>query len=317
MSHYTEPDASRGGGLTAAPSTTDVARAEAAGVGQHARDAGAQVAQTAVDQARQVAAETSRQARDLLDEAQGQVRDQASVQQQQAAKQLHSVADELHAMAANGGHSGLATEMARQAADRLHGAAFWLEQREPADLLEEVRSFARRRPGTFLIGAAVAGVAAGRLTRGLAARNGNGTQATGRRAAGGAPGSAGTGYPTASRYAAGTDPDPYAPAAPAYPASPTFTPRPGYPESAGPADAEPTCVEPADAEPTYVEPTDAEPPYPADAGRTAGTTEPGGTLPYPPAPAYPADPADPADPAYPDPAYPPEPGAVPRYEGPR
>lgn len=126
MSQYTEPDAPQDWRPTAAPSTTDVARAEAAGVGQHARDAGGQVAQTAVDQARQVAAETGRQARDLLGEAQEHARNQASAQQQQAAKQLHSVADELHAMAANGGQSGLATEAARQAADRVRGAASWL-----------------------------------------------------------------------------------------------------------------------------------------------------------------------------------------------
>ncbi len=61
----------------------------------------------------------------------------------------------------------MATEVAQQAAERIHGAASWLEQREPADLLQAVRDFARRRPGVFLAGAAVAGLAAGRLTRGM------------------------------------------------------------------------------------------------------------------------------------------------------
>jgi hypothetical protein len=151
------------------PSTTDVAREQAANVGQSVSDAGSHVAQTATDQARQVAAETARQARDLMGEATGQVRDQASVQQQRAAHQLHSVADELHEMVAKGGQSGLATEVAQQTADRLHGAASWLERREPGDLLTSVRDFARRRPGMFLAGAAIAGLAAGRLTRGITA----------------------------------------------------------------------------------------------------------------------------------------------------
>jgi hypothetical protein len=151
------------------PSTTDVAREQAANVGQSVSDAGSHVAQTATDQARQVAAETARQARDLMGEATGQVRDQASVQQQRAAHQLHSVADELHEMVAKGGQSGLATEVAQQAAERLHGAASWLEGREPGDLLTSVRDFARRRPGVFLAGAAIAGLAAGRLTRGMTA----------------------------------------------------------------------------------------------------------------------------------------------------
>ena len=69
-------------------------------------------------------------------------------------------------MADNGDHHGTASELAVQAADRLHGVANWIGEREPGDLVEEVRRFARRRPGAFLLGAAVAGVVVGRLTRG-------------------------------------------------------------------------------------------------------------------------------------------------------
>jgi hypothetical protein len=51
-----------------------------------------------------------------------------------------------------------------------------LQNREPAELLEEVRSFARRKPGLFLLGAAAAGVLAGRLTSGVkAAHSDNGS----------------------------------------------------------------------------------------------------------------------------------------------
>lgn len=155
-------------------STKAVAQEQATAVGQTAADAGARVTQTATDQAKEVVSETARQARDLLGEAGGQVRDQSSVQQQKAATQLRSVADELHEMVAKGGQSGLATEVAHQAAERLHGAASWLEQREPADVLQAVRDFARRRPAVFLAGAVAAGLAAGRLTRGMtdAARSG-------------------------------------------------------------------------------------------------------------------------------------------------
>jgi hypothetical protein len=51
-------------------------------------------------------------------------------------------------------------------AGRTDSVASWLEAREPADLLDEVKSFARRSPGTFLAIAVGAGVLAGRLTRG-------------------------------------------------------------------------------------------------------------------------------------------------------
>ena len=148
-------------------STSEVARDQAAAVGQTASEAGSRVTQTAADQAREVVSETARQARDLAGEAGGQVRDQASVQQQKAASQLRSVADELGEMAAKSGQSGVATEVVHQTAERLHGAASWLEQREPADVLQAVRDFARRRPGVFLAGAVAAGLAAGRLTRGM------------------------------------------------------------------------------------------------------------------------------------------------------
>jgi hypothetical protein len=169
MSDQTGSFAPPGSASQAQASTTDVARDQAANVGRSAGEAGSHVAQTATEQAQVVIAETTRQARDLVGEAGGQAREQAAAQQQKAAQQLRTVADELAEMADKGGQSGLATEVARQAADRMHGAAGWLEKREPADLMHAVRDFARRRPGTFLVGAAVAGLAVGRLTRGLTA----------------------------------------------------------------------------------------------------------------------------------------------------
>jgi hypothetical protein len=263
MSQSSGPYAPRTGEPAGEPSTTDVARDEAAGVAGHAREAGGQVAQTATDQARQVVAETGRQARDLLGEAQGQASDQASVQQQKAAQQLHSVADELGQMAANSGQSGVATEFARQAADRAHGVASWLEQREPADLLDEVRNFARRRPGTFLIGAAVAGLAAGRLTRGLKDQ-GNGQD----------NGSA-NGQVTAPALPAASTVDPAGAPGTAFPTAPAY-PTENYPAAPGyPASTEP--VEPA------------APAYPADPIYETGPATPPEGL-YPPQPAYPTEP---------------------------
>ncbi|SCE65706.1 hypothetical protein GA0070558_10227 [Micromonospora haikouensis] len=72
-------------------------------------------------------------------------------------------------MAQNSGQSGPVTELAHQAAERVNGVAGWLEERQPGDILTEVKDYARRNPGTFLVGAAVLGVLAGRLTRELSA----------------------------------------------------------------------------------------------------------------------------------------------------
>ncbi len=149
--------------------TPGTVREEASNVGNTAAEAGSRVAHTAADQGRQVAAETGRQARNLIGQASGQVREQAAVQQQRAAGALRSFATDLHSMSGNATQSAVSGDLVRQAADRAHRVADWLEQRDPAAVLHEVRGYARRHPGVFLAGAAVAGVVAGRLGRGLAA----------------------------------------------------------------------------------------------------------------------------------------------------
>jgi hypothetical protein len=155
---------------TGAP-TQQVARDEAAEVGRTTAEAGRQVAETAREQAGQVAGEARRQARDLIGEARGQVTEQARNGQQKAAEGLRALADELRQMADRSDQHGPASDLAREAADKAADVAEWLSRREPGDLIEEVRGFARRRPGPFLLGAAFAGVLAGRLTRGVVDAN--------------------------------------------------------------------------------------------------------------------------------------------------
>jgi hypothetical protein len=168
MSQHTEADQRAPGDTApAGPSSqTEVARDEASGVGRSIEEAGEHVARTASRQARDVTSETTRQARRLVDDGVGQLRTQAREGQHKAAVGLRGVADQLREMTKNSSQPGLANEIVQQASDQAHGAASWLERHEPDDLIEEVRGFARRRPGTFLLGAALAGVAAGRLTRG-------------------------------------------------------------------------------------------------------------------------------------------------------
>lgn len=153
---------------TTGDATRDVAKDEARGVAQDAMQSGKQTADTAKQQAGQVAGEARDQARMLLDQTRDQLTEQGSVQQQRAAGGLRSLADELSGMTSGAAaQQGIATDLARQASDRARAAADWLEGREPAEILGEVRRFARRRPGTFLLGAAAAGFLGGRLTRGI------------------------------------------------------------------------------------------------------------------------------------------------------
>jgi hypothetical protein len=161
-----------GGTPTNDSSTRDVAKDEAKGVAQDAVQSGKQTAETAKAQAGEVAGEAMSQARTLVTEARQQLTSQGSAQQEKAASGLHSLADELTGMVnGEGSQNGLAAELATQASERIRGVASWLESREPADLLAEVRRFARQRPGVFLLSAATAGFIGGRLTRSIAAES--------------------------------------------------------------------------------------------------------------------------------------------------
>jgi hypothetical protein len=153
----------------------NVAKEQAGQVGQTAADAGGQVAQTTKEQAGAVVGEVRQQARDLAGEARTQVSSQAGAQKGRAVEGLRTLADELNQMAEQGGQSGVATEVARQAASRAQGLADHLDRHEPSDLLDQVRSYARRRPVAFLAGAAVLGVLAGRMTRGLTSSDDSGS----------------------------------------------------------------------------------------------------------------------------------------------
>ncbi len=148
---------------------TEVARHQAADVADTARQAGAQVADTVKEQVGQVTAEANRQAKQLLAQAQSELSGQAASTQQRVSEGLNALADELSQMARNSEQDGVATDLAQQAADRARQAAGWLADRDPGSLLDEVRSFARNKPGTYLAIALGAGVLAGRLTRGLTA----------------------------------------------------------------------------------------------------------------------------------------------------
>jgi hypothetical protein len=146
----------------------EVAREEAGHVSETAADSGQHVADAAKEEASKVATEVKTQAKDLFQEAQADLRDQAAKQQERVASGLHSIGDELEEMASNSQTSGTATELVQRAASRAENIATWLDDRDPGSLLDEVRSFARRRPGAFIAIAAGAGVLAGRLTRSIA-----------------------------------------------------------------------------------------------------------------------------------------------------
>jgi hypothetical protein len=173
QTYYGEQGANSGNGNSNGSSTGDGAAAtakdQAGQVGQTAKDSGQRVAGTAVEQGKNVIEEGRHHARNLTHEVGQQVHEQTSAQKDKATSGLRSLGDELQSMATNGGQSGVASDLAQQAGAKAHDLATWLEQRDPGSILDEVRGLARRKPGTFLLGAVAAGVVAGRLTRGAVA----------------------------------------------------------------------------------------------------------------------------------------------------
>ncbi len=144
----------------------DAAQDQAQNVASTARSEASDVAQTAKEQVQNVTADVREQTRQLADEARGQLTEHASSQRDKAVESLRSLADDLSSMAEKAEGSGLGVQLAKEGGEVTHKAADFLEQRDPTQLLDEVRDLARRRPGAFLVGAAIAGVVVGRLARG-------------------------------------------------------------------------------------------------------------------------------------------------------
>ena len=141
------------------PSTTGTTNDEGS-----TTDQAKHAASVASDEAKQVASDVRDQARGLLDETKNQVQDQSRTQRDRLVETLRTFGDDLDGMAQDG--NGLASGAAREVAQRVRTISERLDGREPSELLDDLRSFARRRPGMFLAGAVISGVVVGRLLRG-------------------------------------------------------------------------------------------------------------------------------------------------------
>jgi uncharacterized protein YjbJ (UPF0337 family) len=165
-----------------------------------AAEEGRRVAGVAQEEAGNVAAEAKDQVTNLVDQAKSQVSEQGGVQRDRLVQTLNTLGDDLDHMAEQSDRSGIATDLARQAAGRIREVSNRLDGREPSLILDDVRAFARRRPGAFLLGALAAGVVAGRITRGAKeSQSSSGSEGSSTSSFSGYGGSEGSnGYPTVS-----------------------------------------------------------------------------------------------------------------------
>ncbi|GAB2984043.1 hypothetical protein [Frigoribacterium salinisoli] len=157
------------GKADAAKGKADAAKGEAKAVAGDAAQAAGETVGSAAEQAKAVAGEATGQAKQLFGQATGELRDQAGQQQQRVAEGLRTVGGELSDMAEKSDSSGLAGEVVRNLSGRAHSVAGWLEGRDPGSLLDDVKQYAARKPGTFIAIAAVSGLFAGRVVKSLTA----------------------------------------------------------------------------------------------------------------------------------------------------
>jgi cell division septum initiation protein DivIVA len=163
----------------------DAAKGAAQDVAGDAKAKASDVAGTAKEQASKVASEATDHAKQLYGQASENLKQQAGEQQQRAAGGLRSLGEQLGRMAENDDEQGVASKVVRDLSGRATSAAGFLENRDPGSLLDEVKTFAAKRPGTFIAIAAGAGLLAGRLTKALATEvkhekeAGDGTTGTG------------------------------------------------------------------------------------------------------------------------------------------
>ena len=114
----------------------------------------------------QVKGQLGEQARGLVADARGQLQAQADRETGRVAQAIFQIGTQAVALAAGRPEqAGPLADYAEQAASWLDTWAAAIEERGLEGLSADVVDFARRRPGIFLAGAAVAGLAVGRLIR--------------------------------------------------------------------------------------------------------------------------------------------------------
>jgi hypothetical protein len=145
--------------------TGETAKAETEATAEQAKQAAEQVTSTAAEQTKAVIGEARQQAGTVIDELRSRAVNEAEEQTRRAAGTLRQWSDDVAGLADNAPGDSPARSLVAQAADGGHRAADYLEKQNLDGVLSDLRGFARRRPGVFLGGALLAGLAVGRLAK--------------------------------------------------------------------------------------------------------------------------------------------------------
>jgi hypothetical protein len=153
---------------------TGTVKEQGAAVTGAAQAGGQRVVSEAATQVGQLSEQVQTQFREVLGRSQEELAGRASEQTDKAAVQLRGVAAELRALAeGRSDDAPRARDYVGQAANQVESYAGRLDRDGFAGVANDLGGFARRRPGTFLLGAVAAGFVAGRLARGAQAAKGS------------------------------------------------------------------------------------------------------------------------------------------------
>jgi hypothetical protein len=143
----------------------DQAKEQASQVGGAAAEQASAVAGTAKEQAGQVVSDARAHAQDLLGQTTSQVSAQADEQTQRLSGNLKTLSEHFATMASSGESGSTAHTLVNEASRRSAELSSYLDGHQIGDIANDVKDFARRRPGAFILGSAVAGLLVGRLGR--------------------------------------------------------------------------------------------------------------------------------------------------------
>jgi len=138
--------------------------AAAQDVKEEIKSQGQEVASTAKQEAGALAGEVRAQAGNVVSNARDQLEDQADAQTRKIGEGIQTARRQLEAMTENA-EPGVVTSVAQQLAGSLGSIGDTIDEGGLRALADDVRSFARRQPGLFLLGAGAAGFFAARLLR--------------------------------------------------------------------------------------------------------------------------------------------------------
>lgn len=146
--------------------TRDTTRSASSDVAADAQSKAGEVQQRAKSEVRSVASDARDQASEVLGTARRELRTQAAEQAKSLSSTLNDFSRQLGSMADGSGEpDAQVAQLARSAADSLAQRAERLDDGGIDGVVDDVKRFARNRPGAFILGSIATGFAIGRLAK--------------------------------------------------------------------------------------------------------------------------------------------------------